>query len=231
MSIPHEPFELSEEGARIWERALDPNTTFGKPIHFRGSRVIDGDAVRAKAARRLAKSIEQPAALIELPDIRQLDHYSCGAAAAMAVGQYFGVGPATLEEWKDSLGTNLAQSTKPSAIVEYLAKLGLAVESREKMAIDDLREATARGCPVITPIQEYGDEQGTYDYGHYVTVIGVALGYVFVQDSSADNALEADPSTPGIPLGGSDMGPGRRDDPPGHVGERLARRGPRPQAL
>ena len=34
------------------------------------------------------------------PDVRQHDHYSCGAAASMAVGKYFGVGPKTLEAWK-----------------------------------------------------------------------------------------------------------------------------------
>lgn len=141
--------------------------------------------------------------LIEVPDIRQHDHYSCGAASAMAVGKYYGVGPDSIEEWKKALGTDVEESTSPGAIFDYLQKLGLQVEAYYNLSLDDLREYWEKGWPVITPVQDYGAEvpgKATFAYGHYLTVIGVAMGYVFCQDSSADNVLKDE---------GSDAAPGK----------------------
>lgn len=115
------------------------------------------------------------AELIAVPDVRQPDNYSCGAAASMGVGQYFGVGPDDLDEWKALLGTIEDKSTRPMEIVRVLSALGLTVEVSHNMTVDDLAEATDEGSPVICPIAP----------GHYVTVVGVAFGFVFVQDSAA----------------------------------------------
>jgi HK97 family phage portal protein len=132
----------------------------------------------------------EPTALIEVPDIRQPDHYSCGACAAMCVGRYFGVGPESLDEWKAALGTDVQQSTKPLRIVEYLSSLGLKVTAAHNLTLDDLRRFWRAGQPVICCVQDFGPfipGQAQFDYGHYLTVIGVSLGYVFCQDSSQDN--------------------------------------------
>ncbi len=129
--------------------------------------------------------------ILDLPDIRQEDHFSCGAAAAMAVGRYFGVGPATLPEWKKALGTDVEESTRPGAIVRYLRSLGLSVRVRHHMTIADLAQAVAEGSPVICPVQDYGRElpkEADFDYGHYLAVCGIIPDqYVAVQDSSEDN--------------------------------------------
>ena len=67
--------------------------------------------------------------LIPVPDIRQPNHFSCGSACAMSVGRgLYGLGPETIEEWEEALGTTLAKSTSPHAIVNYLRSLGLQVE-------------------------------------------------------------------------------------------------------
>lgn len=159
-----------------------------------------------------AEPESESATLIDLPDIRQEDNYSCGAAIAMSVGQYFGVGPATLEEWKTALGTDEEQSTRPMAIVEYFLDLGLSVNAAHGMSLDDLKGYWKKGWPVICPIQEYGvpSKQASFDYGHYVGVIGVALGHVFVQDPSIDNALEEPGGSQGeVEDPGVDQDPGR----------------------
>ena len=136
--------------------------------------------------------------LLEVPDIRQHDHYSCGACAAMSVGRYFGVGPGTLPEWKQLLGTAVEHSTDPQAIVETMRSFGLKVEAQDGMTIDDLAAYCERGMPVIVCVQDYGPfvpEKAEWPYGHYLTVIGVlnptppGKGYVFCQDSSADNVI------------------------------------------
>lgn len=142
-------------------------------------------------AESQAPAVQQGAALIEVPDIRQPDHYSCGASAAMAVGRYFGVGPASIDEWKDALRTSLEFSTRPRRIVDYLSQLGLVVTATHNLTIEDLRGWWLKGCPVIVCVQDYGgrrEEGAAFLYGHYLTVIGVNVGYVFCQDSSLENA-------------------------------------------
>jgi len=132
--------------------------------------------------------------LIEVPDIRQHDHFSCGAAAAMSVGKYFGVGPETLEEWKKALGTDVEESTRPQSIIDYFSSLGLHVEAKSNLTLDDLEKYHRWGMPVITPVQDYGPyvpAKAKFAYGHYLTVIGVGYGYVFCQDSSEDNVISS----------------------------------------
>jgi hypothetical protein len=132
--------------------------------------------------------------LVELPDVRQNDTYSCGAAVAMSVGKYFGVGPDTLKEWKDLLGTTRAKSTTPEAICKVLTDLGCQVVCKQDMTEDDLCYYHKLGIPVICPIQEWGDPRvkAADTYGHWVAVIGVGFGYVFVQDPSIDNVMDGE---------------------------------------
>lgn len=145
--------------------------------------------------------------LIDIPDVRQPNDYACGAACAMAVAQYFGVGPEYISEWEKELGTNRATSTHPFAIRDYLISLGLQVEARDEMTLEDLHSYWQQGIPVICPIQEYGNPlkeekhpekeskgpKPAYPYGHWVVVIGgPALGNIYVQDPSIENILEGE---------------------------------------
>jgi hypothetical protein len=133
--------------------------------------------------------------LLEVPDIRQEDQYSCGACAAMSVGRYFGVGPKSLESWKTALGTTLQLSTHPAAIAKFLESLGLRVELKERMSVDDLQQYTRLGWPVICCVQDYGNRRepgAAFAYGHYLTVVGVGFGRVFCQDASIDNVIDGE---------------------------------------
>lgn len=139
---------------------------------------------------------DEPCCLVEVPDIRQNDNYSCGAAAAMSVGKYFGVGPDTLKEWKDLLGTSRAQSTSPQSIIKTLSDLGCQCVAKQDMTEEDLCYYHKLGIPVLTPIQEWGDPRvkSSSDYGHWVVVVGVGYGYVFTQDPSVDNVMDGEGS-------------------------------------
>lgn len=143
-------------------------------------------------------SINADLSLLNVPDIRQNDHYSCGACSAMAVGRFFGVGPESITDWKDALGTTLAKSTHPHAIRDYLRSLSLDVEEFEDGTIQTLEDSFKRGRPVIVCCQDYGDRRepgASFAYGHYLTVIGVGMGRVFCQDSSKDNVTDPDAHT------------------------------------
>ncbi|MDE2103513.1 MAG: hypothetical protein KGL39_40105, partial [Patescibacteria group bacterium] len=129
--------------------------------------------------------------ILPLDDIRQRDTFSCGAAAAMTVGMYYGVGPKTLDEWKKALGTTEETSTRPTDIIRYLRSLGLEVKARQGMTLDDLRQAWLTGKPTITPIQEWGvpSKPASMKFGHYVVVAGLPDGQVVIQDPSIMNVI------------------------------------------
>ena len=172
---------LTAETERNMQRALEP--FFREQIGDMASRLGSG-----KSFQR-TKSLDGPP-ILEVPNIRQPDHYSCGACAAMSVGRFFGVGSEDLGEWKSLLGTTLERSTDPRMIVGVLSDLDLEVEERHGMTVDDLAEATRNGRPVICPVQDYMSKRepgAEFDYGHYLVVIGVVDGHVVCQDSSIDN--------------------------------------------
>lgn len=155
--------------------------------------IVDEDALGLKEAPKpLVGNQSTPApALLDVPDIRQPNHFYCGASATFAVTQFFQVGAKTLEETARILGTNVEQSTHPQAIIDYLTSLGLTVEPRGGMTVVDLAHYHARSMPVICPVQDYGNRReagASFAYGHYLTVIGVGMGNrIFCQDSSIEN--------------------------------------------
>lgn len=140
---------------------------------------------------------EVPHGLIDVPDIVQQDNWSCGAAASMAVGLHFEMGPKTLPEWKKALGTTETESTRPQAIIDFFKSLGAEVEPKKHMTLRDLSEYWKRGMPVICMVQEYGhrrEGKAKFAYGHYLVVIGRDHGFVFVQDPSEDNVTHGNDS-------------------------------------
>jgi hypothetical protein len=108
------------------------------------------------------------------------------------VGQYFGVGPDTLEEWKTALGTTVEESTHPSAIERYFREQGCDVCADNFRTLDDLGHCCREDKPTIVCIQDYGPRVpagARFAYGHYVVVIGRIPGYVICQDPSEDNVV------------------------------------------
>jgi hypothetical protein len=152
--------------------------------------------------------------ILNAPDVRQINHFSCGDGAAMTVAWLFGVGPGAdlwqryrdrwqdkgvqdqvrkvFKVWQDNLGTTEEESTRPQAIVDYLRRLGLYVEDSHGLTVQDLAGYIARGMPIIVCCQDYGPAvpaKARFDYGHYMVVIGVDGGYIFLQDPSEDNVV------------------------------------------
>lgn len=144
--------------------------------------------------------------LIEVPDVRQDEATSCGAAAAMSVGKYHGVGPDDLAQWKVALGTS-EEGTHPEPIVKYLRSLGLQVEAFRHGNLGTLDGYLDRGWPVLCCVQDYGPSH-SWEHGHYLVVIGHKEGYLFAQDPAMDNVMVDGHSKPISELGSLHV-PGR----------------------
>jgi ABC-type bacteriocin/lantibiotic exporter with double-glycine peptidase domain len=98
--------------------------------------------------------------MIELPDIRQKDGWSCGPTAAAIVLTHLEVPvPKSIP-----IGSPV-DGTDPLALVSFFRQAGLAVQAGE-MTLDDLAHHTKLGRPVICLMRDDGD-------GHYVVVAGV----------------------------------------------------------
>lgn len=167
--------DSEQEDKNFKEDELLQQATEEQPIQ--GQKAIQtGDAQPRLAVARNYGVAES----LAIPDIRQADGMSCGPACALAVGLFFEKGPATLDEWKSTLKTT-EDGTHPEAIAEAFVNLGLYAESSE-MTLDQLREHIREQRPVICPIQSGG-------VGHYVVVLGEALGNFVIHDPDSGSRL------------------------------------------
>ncbi len=129
--------------------------------------------------------------LNEVPDERQPNHWTCGASATRGASLYFGWDTGTIDDVARELGTDEEHSTRPEAIAKFFRQReGAIVHQFEDMDVDQLAWWSSQGCLILTPVQDYmgrRSDKASFDYGHYLTVIGVGMGYVFCQDSSLEN--------------------------------------------
>lgn len=149
-----------------------------------------------QAAKLNGKPRAQMDKLLAVPDYRQSDDYDCGCACVHAVAEFFGVGNGrTEQDYIDELGATETDGTEPEAIIDCLNDSGLTCTSGPGMSIADLDRYCEAGCPVIVPVQMYGDTSGygaeeiQNQTGHYVVVIGVGMGQVVFQDPSAGRQM------------------------------------------
>jgi hypothetical protein len=144
--------------------------------------------------------------LIDVPDIVQRNNWYCWCCSCCSVGRYWGVGPRDCDGWCKLLGATKKNPGEPQWVYDAFKKLGCQVAMGEGMTIETLLDLYRKGWPTICPIQEYMEGESSIknkaDYGHCVTVIGVGMGMVFVQDPSEDNVVRPD-------YNDSDNAPGR----------------------
>lgn len=129
-----------------------------------------------------------PPSLLPVPDVRQSTTWTCGAAALQAVLAYFGV------EYREGqlvelCGSNPDAGTPPEAIVRVAGAEGLLAELKENLTLEDLEAAVGRRQPVIVAIQAWREDAARpwsqeWDSGHYVVVIGLDAGRVYLEDPS-----------------------------------------------
>lgn len=120
----------------------------------------------------------EPGKLLDLPDVRQEADWDCGPAAVEAACSFLGVGPKGRAAYVEGLGATPEAGTSPDAVASFLARQGLAVTAASGLEVSDLSRFFAAGQPVLCPCRPDGSAAS----GHWVAVIGVGLGQVFIHD-------------------------------------------------
>jgi predicted double-glycine peptidase len=132
-----------------------------------------------------------PAGLLTLvPDVRQSQPYSCGAASLQAVFSYWGIDEREGVLMQE-LNTTGDAGTSPDAIIRVARNRSLTADLRTNLTLADLEQSVAKKVPVIIACQAWRDT-GTanlswdddWEDGHYMVVIGIDTDNVYFEDPS-----------------------------------------------
>ena len=123
---------------------------------------------------------------------RQSTEYTCGPSALQAVFRYWGKDVAE-DKIAQLAGTTSEVGTFPEDLVRSAKALGFKAEAREGLTLDEVREFTADGRPMIALAQVWlsakalgGKSVGEeWDSGHYIVVLAVDRDYVYFHDPYA----------------------------------------------
>lgn len=144
----------------------------------------DGDPCDQPGCPAHAKPLLEDAPPLAVPDSRQSEGWSCGAACVTSVCQYFGVEPDTEPEAIAALGSSPSDGTDPERIVTVLTTAGLETTALSGMDLDMLEYYLSKGRPVITAVQAWGTpaERAAVESGHYVVCCGIDADAVTAMD-------------------------------------------------
>lgn len=136
-----------------------------------------------------------PHILTTVPDVRQSTPYSCGASSLQAVLGYWGR-DISENELLALLNSTGERGTPPGTIVNASLALGFPAEIRTDMTLPGLESVIDAGIPVIvgtwtwrniSPSPLWVDDR---NYGHYMVVIGMDDGNVYLEDPAVLGSRE-----------------------------------------
>lgn len=141
----------------------------------------------------IAVTLSYVARVIELPNVVQATDYTCGAAALLAVGSYYGVGPAREREVVRDMGFG-EEGSDPAHLVGAARAYGLHVREYRGMTDRQLVRCLDRGRPVVLMLQAWPEKgpvagfRDVWDSGHWVVAIGHDARGVYFADPSLEGA-------------------------------------------
>lgn len=123
--------------------------------------------------------------ILNVPDTKQPNNSTSGAAALQAVLTYYGTD--TFLDTLVNMTNTTENGTPPEGIAQAARDSGFTAEVKENMALKELQENINQGIPTIVLCQAWGDNatgnwtNHTGD-GHYLVVIGMDEENIYVED-------------------------------------------------
>jgi predicted double-glycine peptidase len=114
--------------------------------------------------RRHYRPIAKNAIKIPLPDVTQVESYSCGASSLQSICKYYGVGPDDEQEFTEKIGYDTRVGANPDEIMAAAHEFGLECQPYSGMTCDELKRLIDKGCPVMIMIQAWGVEKVGEEY-------------------------------------------------------------------
>lgn len=155
-------------------------------------------------AKRDRVALLEADGILDVPDERQEENWSCGAACVAAVCHFFDVTPDTEGDAIRQLGSSPRDGTDPEHIVTVLQDHGLETTAISGMDLEDLEHYLAKGRPCICPVQAWGtpEEVQQLESGHYLVCIGADETHIMVMDPAVFDPAEVTGEYGGKSLGG-----------------------------
>lgn len=130
-----------------------------------------------------------PKNYLPLPLVRQETDFSCGPAAYLSILRYWDLFSGTEEDLYPILKTTQANGTNPRNIMKAANEMGLTARLEEKVTIEKLNEAWAKGETVILDLQAWREDpskpwKDLWSEGHYIVLIGMDPEYLYAMDPS-----------------------------------------------
>lgn len=123
--------------------------------------------------------------LIGIPDVRQAEYYSCGAAAFQATLNYYGINSFETDI-RTMLNTSITHGTYSWDIERVARDIGFSAEWKENVSFADVENEIRQGFPVIVRSQRILDSNSSWSdtngIGHYMIVFGFDNQYVYLED-------------------------------------------------
>jgi len=87
--------------------------------------------------------------ILNVPDVRQSNDYSCGSSSLLSILYYYDKFDGNESELSKELKTNSNDGTKPQNIVNVAKKYGLSPRLKQHSSIEELKGEVEQGNPVI----------------------------------------------------------------------------------
>jgi predicted double-glycine peptidase len=132
--------------------------------------------------------------LLDVPDIRQFNDYSCGSACLLAILAFYDLYDKNEKELTKELNTNSEDGTSLKAIKRVAEKHGLNCSVRKECDLDELKSSLSNGNPVILNFQAWSKDKKPnwkkdWKDGHYAVLVGMDEENLYMRDPSIYNKV------------------------------------------
>jgi predicted double-glycine peptidase len=132
--------------------------------------------------------------LLDVPDIRQFNEYSCGSACLLAVLAFYDLYDKNEKELTKELNTNSEDGTSLKAIKRVAENHSLNCDIKKECDLQELKSSLSNGNPVILNFQAWSNDKkpnwkNDWKDGHYAVLVGMDEENLYMRDPSIYNKV------------------------------------------